>query len=207
MRPPLLLAIPVSRPISSAAFVLYAFALALALGVGSAYWVQQGPYPFGGVTIGPWKAWPRVGSRQADPYARAIVTRRGDVPLAIGEGLALTATIDAAGQRLDSACSYRIGAVTPQARLWTLALYDESGALVSTELGRRGLTSAEILRDADGKFAIALSRRASPGNWLQLPQAGAFSVILRLYDTPAAVGSAALEAAALPTIERVECGA
>jgi hypothetical protein len=197
----------VPRPLSSAALVLYTSALALGLGVGSAYLVQQGRYPFGGITMGPWQAWPKVGSRQADPYARAIVTRRGDVPLAVGEGLALTATADASGQRLDAACSYRVGAVTPQARLWTLTLYDEGGSLIATDLGRRGFTSAEVLRDADGKFSIILSRHASPGNWLQLPPGGPFTIVLRLYDTPAAVGSAALEAAALPVIERLECGA
>ena len=49
---------------------LYAFALALGLGIGSAYWALAGEYPFGGVAVGPWTAWPAVGSREADPYAR-----------------------------------------------------------------------------------------------------------------------------------------
>lgn len=195
------------KPLSTAALVVYAFALAIGVGVSSAYVAVRGNFPFGGVTIGSWTAWPRVGSRDADPYARAIVTRRADVPLAVGEGLALTASLDKDGQRLDSACVYRIGSVTPQARLWTLTLYDESGALVTSELQRSSLTSAEVLRETNGRFVVTLAREARSGNWLQLPQAGPFTLALRLYDTPVAAGSATLDPAALPMIERVECGA
>lgn len=196
-----------AKPLSSAALVLYSCSLALGLGVGSAYWALSGDYPFGGVRIGAWKTWPKVGSRSADPYARAIVTRRGDVPLATGEGLLLSANVDSDGHDLDSACSYRVGAITAQARLWTLSLYDGSGVPAVSDLGRNSLTSAETLRDPDGKSAIVLSRDARPGNWLQLPKAGAFTLVLRLYDTPAATGSAALDPAAFPPIERLECGA
>ena len=67
-------------------------AVALGLGISSASIALRGDYPFGGIEVGPWKAWPQVGSREADPYARAIVTRRAEIPLAVGEGLALTAT-------------------------------------------------------------------------------------------------------------------
>jgi hypothetical protein len=195
-----------ARALSTSALVLYASAVALGLGISSAYMALGGDYPFGGIRIGPWEAWPEVGSRDADPYARAIVTRRAEVPLALGEGLALTATTDTAGRPLDSACTYRIGDITPQARLWTLSVYDREGGPAQTELRRSGFTSAEVLRDLAGRFSIVLSRAALPGNWLQLPAAGPFSVVLRLYDTPAAVGSGSLQASALPAIERLECG-
>jgi hypothetical protein len=195
-----------ARALSTSALVLYASAIALGLGISSAYFALQGEYPFGGIQVGAWRAWPQVGSRDTDPYARAIVTRRAEVPLALGEGLALTATTDNADRPLDSACTYRIGTVTPQARLWTLSLYDADGRTVQTDLGRSGFTSAEILRDPAGLFSILLSRSVQPGNWLQLPPSGPFSVVLRLYDTPASVGSASLETSTLPSIERLECG-
>jgi hypothetical protein len=187
--------------------VVYAFALALGLGVSSAYYAVSGEYPIGGVRVGPWTSWPQAGSREADPYARSIATRRAEIPLAIGEGLALKATADAAGRPLDSGCTYRVGTVTPQARLWTLTLYDRGGALVATDLERSGFTSAEVLRAPDGGFTIALSRELHSGNWLKLPAAGPFTLVLRLYDTPAALGTGAVDARALPTIERVECAA
>ena len=194
-----------SRPLPSAALIVYAFALALGLGVGSAYYAVSGEYPIGGVSAGPWTSWPQAGSRDADPYARTIVTRRAEIPLAVGEGLALTASADSGGRTLDSGCTYRVGSVTPQARLWTLTLYDRGGALVATELERSGFTSAEVLRGPEGGFTIALSRELQPGNWLKLPDAGPFTLILRLYDTPAALGTGAVDARALPAIERVGC--
>jgi len=189
----------------NALLILYAFVLALGLGLGSASWVLEGDPPFGGVRLGPWAAWPRLGSPEADPYMRAIVARRGEIPLATGEGLSLTAKVDSQGHRLDAGCSYRIGSVTPPARLWTLTLYDEDGRLAASELGRSGFTSAEILRNPDDTFAVVVSRRLSAGNWLQPPPTGAFSVVLRFYDMPGAAG-ANLAASAFPTIERLECG-
>jgi hypothetical protein len=194
-----------SRFNPTALLILYTFLLALGLGLGSAYWVLQGDPPFGGLRLGPWEAWPRLGSANADPYMRAIVAKRGQIPLATGEGLSMTAKVDSEGRRLDSGCSYRIGAVTPPARLWTLTLYDEEGRLPASELGRSSFTSAEIVRNPDDTFAIVLSRSLSAGNWLQAPPSGAFSVVLRLYDMPGAAGSN-LDAAAFPTIERLGCG-
>jgi hypothetical protein len=195
------------RPLSTAALVVYAVGLALGLGIGSAYLALSGEYPLGAVRVGPWTAWPRVGSAEADPYARSIVTRRGDIPLATGEGLALIASEDSQGRPLDAACTYEIGSVTPQARLWTLTVYDDRGTLVSSELERSSFTSAEIVRNPEGKFTIVLSRDVQPGNWLRLPAAGAFTVALRLYDTPATLGSSALDPRAVPGIDRKECGA
>jgi hypothetical protein len=185
--------------------ILYALLLALGLGLGSAYLALKGDPPFGSLSLGPWKTWPRLGSPQADPYMRAIVAQRGDIPLATGEGLALTAVVDNEGRRLDSGCSYRIGSVTPTARLWTLTLYNQEGRLLVSELGRSSFTSSEIIRDANDGFSINLSRDLRAGNWLQLPASGSFSAVLRLYDMPGA-GGANLEASALPTIERLGCG-
>jgi hypothetical protein len=182
-------------------------AIGLGLGVSSAYVALSGEYPIGAVRVGPWTSWPRAGSQDVDPYARAIVARRAEIPLATGEGLALMAESDSDGRPLDSACTYRVGNVTPPARFWTLTLYDSGGALIVTELERSGFTSAEILRGAEGRFVMTLSRELQPGNWLKLPPAGRFTMSLRLYDTPAALGSGAIDPRTLPGIERVGCGA
>lgn len=189
----------------TALLIVYALLLALGLGLGSAYWVLKGDPPFGGLRLGPWETWPKLGSADADPYMRAIVAKRGQVPLATGEGLSLSAKTDSEGRRLESGCTYRIGPATPPARLWTLTLYDEDGRLPASDLGRASFTSSEILRNPDDTFAITLSRTLSAGNWLQLPSNGPFTVVLRLYDMPGASG-ANLVAGNFPTIERVECG-
>ncbi|MCD6072293.1 MAG: hypothetical protein K0S42_2809, partial [Microvirga sp.] len=74
------------RRVPTAILVVYTLLLALGLGLGSAYWAINGKPPFGSLRLGPWQAWPTLGSPQADPYMRAIIARRGDVPLATGEG-------------------------------------------------------------------------------------------------------------------------
>jgi hypothetical protein len=193
------------RPLPTAALVVYAVALALLLGLWSAHWAVSGEYPFGRVRAGAWQATPRVGSREADPYARAVIARSADIPIAIGEGLMLTTTADDAGHALDTACAYRVGSVTPQARYWTLTLHDGDGRPVATELQRSGFTSAEVLREADGRFSIVIAREPMPGNWLRMPERGRPGLALRLYDTPVAAGAAALDVRTLPSIERLDC--
>lgn len=195
-----------TRPVPTAFLIVYALLLALGLGLGATYRVLEGEPPFGKLSIGPWTAWPSLGSADADPYMRAFLAQRNDVPLALGEGLGFTAATDNEGRPLDSACTYRVGSVAPAARLWTFSIYDQNGGLPKTELGRSSFTSAEILRDKQDQFTIALSRSLQDGNWLQLPASGSFSIVLRLYDTPGAAGTG-LSESVFPTIERLECGA
>ncbi|MFD0462091.1 hypothetical protein ACFQY9_09520 [Microvirga aerilata] len=66
-----------SRFVPTVFLVVYALLLALGLGLGSAYWVMNGNPPFGSLRLGPWQAWPSLGSPEADPYMRAIIARRG----------------------------------------------------------------------------------------------------------------------------------
>ena len=194
------------RRVPTAILVVYALFLGLGLGLASVHWVINRNPPFGSLRLGAWQAWPKLGSPEADPYMRAILAHRGDVPLATGEGLGFTATTDSEGRPLDSACTYTIGSAAPIARVWTLTLYGQDGRLPVTELGRRSFTSAEVLRDSQDRFTIALSRTLQPGDWIQLPASGSFTVSLRLYDPPGAAG-ANLEESDLPVIQRLGCGA
>lgn len=194
------------RLFSPAVLVVYALVLALGLGLGTAYLAISGGYPFGSIHIGAWTVWPRVGSRDVDPYARAVMARTGAIPLGVGEGLMLTATVDDAGRPLDSRCIYRVGSVVPPSRVWTLTVYNGSGSAGETPTDRRrGLTSAEILRNVDGSFDIEVSLEARSGNWIPMPPGDRVSFVLRLYDTPVAANSAALDRSALPAIEQAEC--
>ena len=191
-------------PASFTGLTIYALLLGAGLGLASAFLATNSDPPLGRVTIGPWTTWPRAGSREADPYMRAVNARRGDIPLAVGEGLVLRATSDSAGRTLDVGCSYRVGVTTPQARYWTLTLYDAAGRPAASA-GRNAFTSAEVLRGAAGGFTIIVSREATSGSWMMMPENGPVSLVLRLYDTPAASGSAALDRASVPSIERGEC--
>jgi hypothetical protein len=194
------------RLLSSAVLIVYALVLALGLGLGTAYLAVGGGYPFGSVRIGAWTVWPRVGSQDVDPYARAVMARNGAIPLGTGEGLVLSASVDDAGRPLDARCVYRVGSVVPPSRVWTLTVYNESEPTDPPPVDRRrGLTSAEILRHSDGTFEVTVAPEARSGNWIPMPAGGRVSLVLRLYDTPVAANSTALDRSVLPAIEQVEC--
>jgi hypothetical protein len=179
----------------------------LAAGLAGGLWLSSGLLDAaqtpGTIRSGGWKSWPRAGAPDADPYARALYARRGEVPLAPAEGLALYADRDGEGRALSAACAYRLTGRMPQARIWTLAAYTQNGAVQANAANRFVLTSAEAVGGAEAGVWIARDPR--PGNWLPLGSADRFVVILRLYDTPLAAVTSAIDGARLPRIERVDC--
>jgi hypothetical protein len=194
------------RKSSVAGLALYTLALGGVLGLASADWATSGGYPFGGVQVGAWTAWPRAGAANADPYTRAVNARRGEIPLAVGEGLLLTAAADDDGQALDAACTYRIGGGTPPARAWTLTVAGRGPRDPGRATVREGFTSTEVLRSADGRFAVVLGPDVQPGNWLPSPRAsGPVRLALRLYDTPVAASVGSLDRSTVPAIARLGC--
>ncbi|KQS81919.1 MULTISPECIES: DUF1214 domain-containing protein [Methylobacterium] len=194
------------RKSSIAGLAAYTLALGAVLGLASADWATSGGYPFGGVQVGAWTAWPRAGAANADPYTRAVNARRGEIPLAVGEGLLLTAAVDDSGQALDATCTYRIGGATPPARAWTVTVAGRGAREPGRAPLREGFTSTEVLRTADGRFTITLAPDVQPGNWLPSPRAsGPVRLALRLYDTPVAASVGSLDRSAVPAITRVGC--
>ena len=77
--------------------------------------------------IGAWKAWPKTGTADIDPYARAAVARSGELPIGSGDGVAFLARSDEKGRPLDGRCDIAVSGITPAARFWTLTLYDTQG--------------------------------------------------------------------------------
>jgi hypothetical protein len=182
-----------------------AILIAAALGFATAWYAVDRGFLFGGMTVGPWQAWPSAGSPDADPYSIARLARTGEVPLGAGEGLAFAATTDQDGAELTGACSYRLDGLTPAARLWTLTAYDANGRLMANAARRTGFHSREILRRQDGSFVISVSGDVHPGNWLPVSTGGPFSLVFRLYDTPLTTAGDASDTT-MPRIVREACG-
>lgn len=185
--------------------VLAALAIGAVTGLGGTWFATSTGAGFNALRAGPWVSHPRNGAIDADPYARAVVARSGEIPLGLGEGLAFTAGRDSTGQPLVGSCSYRIIGRVPPTRYWTVTVHAPDGALIANEAGRFGFTSGELVRRADGLVAIAVSRDVQPGNWLPTGDARRFQLALRLYDTPVSGTANALDAASLPRIERDRC--
>jgi len=184
--------------------LVIAVAVAVVVGVGSAWYAVGQGHLFGAVTVGDWTAWPNDGTLDADPYALARIARSGEVPLGAGEGLVFAAADDDSGAPLTSRCTYTIAGETPAARLWTLTATDSDGRLMPNLAHRQGFHSREIVRAANGDFAITASRSVQPGNWLPVGDAERFDLVFRLYDTPLATGSQ-LSTLSMPTIRKAHC--
>ena len=160
---------------------------------------------FGAVKAGPWTGWPKAGTRDSDPYARALFARNGETPLGITEGLSFLARADSSRAPLDPACDYVMSGAIPPARFWTLSAASPQGKPLSTASNRYGFTSSEILRAANGGFEIRISARAKPGNWLQVNGEQPFLLMLRLYDTALSANAYSVVAQAMPTIAKEHC--
>ncbi len=178
-------------------------AIGTATGFGTAYLALASGWQPSALRIGPWEVVHGAGA--GDPYARSITARTGDVPLGGGEGVLLVAREDSAGRPLAGACTYRMVATIPAARAWTLTLTDRDGRLVDNPSARHVLTSGALLRPLTGPANVGVAAEPLPGNWLPAPAEGGFQLVLRLYETPASNSLAALEADALPAIERQRC--
>src|SRR5215472_5340699 len=184
---------------------VFALVIAAAIGLGMTWIALTRGSAYGGVTIGAWTGWPKNGTSGIDPYARAMVARTGELPVGSGDGVAFYASTDDAGQPLDGRCDVLLSGTTPQARFWTLTLYDPEGRLVANSAQRQGFTSQEIIRNADGSFNIMVGPRARPGNWLPTGGVEKYLLVLRLYDTPIGMAARSGSEAPMPAISKKAC--
>jgi hypothetical protein len=179
---------------------LFALAVAALFGLGLTQFALTRGTAFGSITIGAWTAWPKTGTSEIDPYARAAIARSGELPIGSGDGVAFFSAVDDKGKSLDGRCMVTISGTTPAARFWTVTLYDLDGRLVPNPAERYGYTSQELARRADGTFEIAISARARAGNWLPTGGIDRYVVVLRLYDTPVGVATRTAKDAPMPAV-------
>lgn len=177
---------------------------ALALGIWTAWITVRAQAPIDATTIGVWQAWPNAGTPAVDPYSHARLSKTGEIPLGSGEGLALFAATDSAGRPLTDRCDYSVAGQTPPARLWTMAIEHADGTVADDGAGTHAIGSDGILRRPDGSFAVAVSARPRPGNWLSSAEAGRFRVVIRLYDTTVRTVTA-LTDLTMPSLQRLTC--
>jgi hypothetical protein len=167
---------------------LFTLIVAAAVGLGSTYFALTRGAAFSPLTIGSWTAWPKTGTSDADPYARASIARIGRLPTALGDGVAFTASADDHGRTLDGRCDVVLAGVTPAARFWTLTLYKTDGELVANSINRS-----------------VVAPRANPGNWLPTGGVERYILVLRLYDTAVGVSTKAGREVPMPAINVRSC--
>jgi hypothetical protein len=184
---------------------VFTFLIAAAVGLGATWFTLTRGVAFGSLTIGAWTAWPKSGSVDIDPYARANIARTGELPTGMGDGVAFYARSDDAKNSFDGRCTFTISGMTPAARYWTITLYDPEGKLVANTIDRHSFTSDEIVRGGDGSFAVTVAPLARPGNWLPTGGVDKFVLVLRLYDTPIGVSTGTTKEGPMPAVVRKGC--
>lgn len=185
--------------------VLIALIIGTLTGLGLTWLASARSNGFGAVQIGAWKVWPRSGTADADPYARAVFSRSGQLPIERADGLVFEATNTDQGDAIDGRCETRIAGRLPPARFWTLTVYDERGRLIDNAAERYGFNSTEIVWNADGSFVITAAPRARSGNWLPTGERDRIVLVLRLYDAPIGLASRAGDEVEMPAVTRVAC--
>lgn len=184
---------------------LFTLVIAAAVGLGATYLALTHDTAFGAMTIGSWTAFPRTGTVDIDPYARALFARTGRLPIALGDGVTFIARTDDQGRPLDGRCEVTVTGLTPVARFWTLTLYTNNGELAPNSVHRHGFTSQEIVRRSDGSLQIVIAPRAEPGNWLPTGGIEHYVLALRFYDTSVGVATKEGREVPMPTIATRSC--
>lgn len=190
--------------VKKAVWLLVSIVAGALTGLGLTAVAVDRPPNFGVIESGPWIARPGIGSTSADPYSRALMAARGEIPMGAAEGIVLVAERDSTGRPLRPTCTYRLEGAMPAAEFWTLTAYRHGGVLLSADT-RSAYTSVEAMIRSDGGVTIALSRDPQAGNWIPLRGTDAFELHLRLYETQVSSVGQALERVKMPTIRREAC--
>jgi hypothetical protein len=198
-----------SHSMRSLAYFIGTFAVALMLGIGSAWYMIEQGSPLTTTKVGPWASWNALGNPTADPYTKAHLARSGRLPLTSTVARYFVARADSAGHGLTSACEYLIVGSPINARWWSVALYDDNGSLIENPSQRYSFNSEEMLSHADGTYRIHVARAARPENWLPSGDDTDRNLVLmlRIYsprDTDS-LGIGLVPDDRLPTIERLSC--
>jgi hypothetical protein len=160
------------------------YAAAVALGLGSAWWVlKKAPWMVQTVQTGAWRGNLLAGSPDADLYTRASIALNALLALGRDETMYFIATHDDAGRPLRAHCSYRVEGAPPKARWWSVTAYADDMFLFDAPNKHYSLNGTTARLDANGRFAFTTGGQEQPGtHWLPTPGNRGLVLTLRLYN-------------------------
>jgi hypothetical protein len=179
---------------------LFAFAVAAAVGLGTTWLALTRGTAFGAVAIGAWTAWPKTGTRDIDPYARAAIARSGELPIGSGDGVAFFARTDDHGKSRSTA------AATSTSAAHAAGAVLDAHALRSARPPDRQFGRAPRLHQPGDhaqrrrQLRHRVAPRARYGNWLPTGGVDSYMLVLRLYDSPVGVATRAAREAPMPAV-------
>lgn len=160
------------------------YCCAVAIGVGSAWWVlRKAAWSGTVVQVGAWSGSTLTGSPDADMYTRAKVALEGLLALGRNETMYYRANTDDSGHPLRSKCSYRIEGAPPTARWWSITAYADDFFLFDAPNHHYSLNGTTAKLDAAGHFVLSTGPAEQPGiHWLPTPGDRGLVLTLRLYN-------------------------
>ncbi len=177
---------------------------AVALGLGSAWWVlKKSPWLNPSVEVGAWRTNLQAGSQDAGMYTRATIAVNALLALGRDETMYFVAIRDDAGHALRSQCSYRITGVPPQARWWSITAYADDMFLFDAPNGHYSLNGSTAKLDAAGAFSLGTGPTEQAGlYWLPTPGKRGLILTLRLYNPTPAL-QAAPQSLVAPAVQQI----
>ncbi len=181
---------------------------ALISGFGSAWMTLEHGFRLTTERDGQWKSWTTAGRPDADPYARAHLSRSGRLPLSSKNIQYFIAKTDSEGYRLLGSCEYLLESNELLSDWWSLTAFDGTGKLQRNKPKKYTFNSSTVLRATSGRYKIRLSSEPRDGNWLPSDPNDKVTLVFRLHAPANAELNAAnaTQRRRLPTIRRVSCG-
>jgi hypothetical protein len=157
---------------------------AVALGLGSAWWVlKKAPWMQSLVQVGAWKGNMLAGSPDADMYTRATIALNALLALGRDETMYFIANTDDQGKPLRSHCSYTVEGTAPLARWWSITAYADDMFLFDAPNQKYSVNGDTIALDAARRFAFRTGPTQPQGlTWLPTPGQRGMVLTLRLYN-------------------------
>lgn len=192
-----------------------ALLVALALGVGSAWWIVDGGLGrigFGGAAQnGAWHTNLAIGSPAADPYIRAAVARQGLLALSKSETIYFTAFTDDSGAALKTNCAYVVSGGKLPARWWSITAYGADHYLIPNKADKYS-AAMNTVTWTNERFLFTVGPEeesaSAQGDFVPTGYEGgdgaSFSLTLRLYNPEPEV-AAAPQDLTLPTVTKERC--
>jgi hypothetical protein len=178
-------------------------AIGIALGLAATWATAIRGTMSGSISDGPWSTSLDTGSSEGGPYLRARIAVHGLLALSREETVYYSALSDSDGADLAGDCNYRLEGRDPPTRWWSITAYGSDDFLIPNETNLYSVSKNSVARNADGSFAVTLSKDKAEGNWIPVAR-GRFNLTIRLYN-PAAEVIADPAHVALPAIRKENC--
>jgi hypothetical protein len=178
-------------------------AIGIALGLATTWVTAIRGTMSGGVSDGPWSTSLDTGSSEGGLYLRARIAVHGLLALSREETVYYIALRDSDGADLVGACSYRLEGRDPPTRWWSITAYGADDFLIPNDANLYSVSKNTVAHNADGSFAVTLSRAKADGNWIPVAP-GRFNLTIRLYNPDHEVIADAGHVP-LPTIGKETC--